>query len=117
MINAGVEWCYPGVYPCITVKDKGGCLVSVLTDESFNVGDLQVAELEKASVKQISSIFTIAPVYNDPIKSFFREVKPGKYDLYISVGKKNGTPVFQLPYNENDGHKRYKMGRIVISTR
>jgi len=37
--------------------------------------------------------------------------------LYISVGKKNGTPVFQLPYNENDGHKRYKMGRIEISTR
>jgi Domain of unknown function (DUF4832)/Beta-galactosidase len=115
--NAGVAPCYPGGYPCITLKDKKGGIVSVLTEEGFNVAELQVAEPYKATVKQITSVFTIAPSFNDPINNFFRGVKPGKYDLYISIGKKDGTPVFELPYNEDDCNKRYKLGRIEILAR
>ena len=117
LANAGVAPCYPGGYPCITLKDDKGGIVTVLTDERFNVAELQVAEPNKALVKQIASSFTIAPTFNDPIKSFCRGVKPGKYDLFVSVGRKDGTPIFELPYNENDGYKRYKMGKIEILER
>jgi hypothetical protein len=115
--NAGVAPCYPGGFPCFTVKDEKGGIVSVLTDETFNMNELQVSEPNKAKSKQIVSTFTIAPTFNDPVKAFFRGVKPGNYDLYVSVGKKDGTPVFDLPYNESDGHKRYKMGKIELLDR
>lgn len=115
--NAGVAPCYPGGFPCITLKDEKGGIVSVLTEKGFNVAELLVAEPQRAAAKQISSIFTIAPAYNDTVRTFFRGVKPGKYDLYVSVGKKDGTPIFELPYNETDGHKRYKMGQIEIAER
>jgi len=115
--NAGVAPCYPGGYPCITLKDKKGGIEAVLTNESLNVFDLQVAEPGKAPVKKVASVFTVAPPFDDPAKVFFRKVKPGIYDLFVSVGKKDGTPVFELPYNANDGHKRYKMGQIEIAAR
>ena len=115
--NAGVAPCYPGGYPCITLKDEKSGIIAVLTDESLNVFDLQVAESHKAQAKKISSVFTIASAFEDQAQIFFRNVNPGKYDLFVSVGKKDGTPVFELPYNENDGHKRYKMGQIEISDR
>jgi hypothetical protein len=115
--NFGVAPCYPGGFPCITLKDEKGGIVSVLTEEGFNVSELRVAEPNSAVVKQIVSTFTIAPTFNDPVKAFFRGIKPGIYDLCISVGKKDGTPVFELPYNESDGHKRYKMGKIELLDR
>jgi len=115
--NSGVAPCYPGGFPCITLKDEKGGIVSVLTEEGFNVSELRVAEPNNAVVKQIVSTFTIAPTFNDPVKAFFRGIKPGIYDLCISVGKKDGTPVFELPYNESDGHKRYKMGKIELLDR
>ncbi len=115
--NGGVAPCYPGGYPCFTLKDEKGGIVSVLTDESFNVRDLQVAKSQMAEIKQITSSFAIASAFSDPAKSFFRGVKPGKYDLFVSVGQKDGTPVLELPYNECDGHKRYKIGRIELNER
>jgi hypothetical protein len=115
--NAGVAPCYPGGYPCITLKDDKGGIVAVLTDESLNVFDLQVAEPQRAPVKNITTVFTIAPAFKDPSRVYFRNVNPGKCDLFVSVGKKDGTPVFELPYNENDGHNRYKVGQIEITER
>jgi hypothetical protein len=109
--------CYPGGHPCITLKDGKGGIEAVLTDESLNVFDLQVAKPGKAPVKKVASVFTIAPAFNDPAQVFFRKVQPGQYDLFVSVGKKDGTPVFELPYNGNDGHKRYKLGQIEIAGR
>ena len=37
--NSGVAPCYPGGYPCFTLKDSKGGIVSVLVDDSFNVRD------------------------------------------------------------------------------
>jgi len=115
--NAGVTPCYPGGYPSITLKDDKGGIVSVLADKSLNVKDLQVAEPQKEIPQQITSTFTIAAAFDDPVKTFFRVAKPGKYDVYISVGQEDGTPVFELPYNNSDGHKRYKMGQIEVADR
>jgi len=32
--------------------------------------------------------------------------------LYVSVGMRDGTPVIALPYENDDGHRRYKLGTI-----
>jgi hypothetical protein len=59
----------------------------------------------------------VAASFKDPVNTFFRIAKPGKYHLYVSAGKEDGTPVFELPYSDNDGHKRYKMGSIEVLNR
>lgn len=43
-----------------------------------------------------------------------RTCSPGEYDIFVSVGLMDGTPVFELPYNDSDSHKRYKLGKIII---
>jgi len=116
-VNAGVAPCYPGGYPCITLKDEKGGIVSVLTDKKLNMRNLEVAPPHEAVAKKISTLFTIANAYDDTAGLFFRVAKPGKYDVYVSVGQEDGTPVFELPYSGNDGHKRYKVGTIYVTGR
>lgn len=113
--NAGVAPCYKGGYPCFTLKDEKGGIVSVLTDESFNVRELSVAEPEKVAPHAVTSSFKIAPAFQDKFGVFSRACQPGTYTLYVSVGLRDGTPVFKLPYSEHDGHKRYRMGQITIN--
>ena len=38
--------------------------------------------------------------------------KHGEFDVYVSVGKVDGTPVYELPLPNDDGQRRYKIGRI-----
>lgn len=115
--NAGVAPCYPGGFPCITLKDEKGGIVSVLVDESFDMQDLEVAEPDKAPTQEWNPRFTIAPAFNDTVDVFFRKVRPGKYDLYVSVGKRDGTPVIELPHGDEDGHRRYKIGSMKVLER
>jgi hypothetical protein len=112
--NAGVAPCYGGGYPCFTLKDEKSGIVSVLTDGSFNVKNLPVAPPENAIPVALTSTFIVAPVYTDSKGAFSRTCKPGTYDLFVSVGKMDGTPLYELPYEGNDGHKRYRMGKITI---
>ena len=112
--NTGVAPCYSGGYPCFTLKDDEGGIVSVLT-EAGNVRDLKVAEAGKAVPASFSSVFRIAPRYTDRTGTFFRSCHPGTYKLYVSVGDKNGTPRFELPYDGNDGHRRYYIGDMNIT--
>ena len=116
-VNAGVAPCYPGGFPCITLKDSKGGIFSVLVDESFNVKALKVAEPGKAPALPQKSEFTIAPAYKDPRRNTFRAALPGDYTVFISVGKQDGTPTLELPYEESDGHKRYQIGKIKILER
>ena len=116
-VNAGVAPCYPGGFPCLTIKDSKGGIVSVLVDESFDVKYLQVAEPGKAPSGKQNPIFTVAPAFKDPNRESFRNALAGDYELYISVGKRDGTPVLELPYEGNDGHRRYKLGEIKIVER
>jgi len=112
--NAGVAPCYGGGYPCFTLKDEKGGIVSVLTDTSFNLKYLPVTPLGNTIHHELTSTFVIAPAHRDNKGVFFRTCKPGTYDLFISVGKQDGTPVYELPYTEQDGYKRYKIGSIVL---
>jgi hypothetical protein len=115
--NTGVAPCYPGGFPCITLKDEKGGIISVLADENFDMKDLKVAAPGNAPIREWKAGFAIARAFNDPVDVFFRVVLPGNYDLYVSVGKRDGTPVIELPYGDDDGHHRYKMGRITVLDR
>lgn len=115
--NAGVAPCYPGGNPCITLKDDKGGIVSVLVDQNMNVKNLKVGKPDEAPVEKIKSTFIIAPNFKDPVKVFYRSAKPGDYDLYFSIGTSDGTPLLELPYEGNDGHKRYKLGKIKVADR
>jgi hypothetical protein len=112
--NAGVAPCYAGGYSCFTLKDEKGGIVSTLVDERFSVSQLETGAPGKASVKHINTTFTIDPSFKDPANTFSRNVKPGEYDLYVSIGKKDGTPLLNLPYARTDAHKRVLLGKIKI---
>ncbi|MDR3267661.1 MAG: DUF4832 domain-containing protein [Tannerella sp.] len=111
--NAGVAPCYGGGYPCFTLKDAQGGIVSVLTDSSFNLKTLPVAQPGQTTATALSSSFAIAPAFGD----YSRACQPGTYDLFFSAGKPDGTPLYELPYSDSDGHKRYHAGKITLTER
>lgn len=117
LANAGVAPCYPGGFPCVTLNDEKGGIVSVLVDDSFNVRDLAVAKPDEAPVRTIKPTFNIARSFVDPVNTFSRAAKPGTYDLFVSIGTREGTPRLALPYDASDGHKRYKVGTIKVNDR
>jgi len=104
--NAGVAPCYGGGFPTLTLKDDKGGLVAVLSDESFDVRRLPVGEPGAASAKTLASRFRagfVAPA-----------TKPGDYEAFVSVGRRDGTPEIALPMEGDDGFRRYKVGRMVL---
>jgi hypothetical protein len=115
--NAGVAPCYDGGFPCLTLKDEKGGIVSVMVDHQLNVKDLPVDKPDKATPAVSTSSFIIAFSFADRSGNYSRACRPGTYDLYISVGQKDGTPHYELPYGDSDGKKRYKMGKIVVADR
>lgn len=117
LANAGVAPCYPGGYPCVTLKDEKSGIVSVLVDHGLNVKDLKVAKAGEAPVVTSNPTFVIAPDFKDPVKVFYRAAKSGDYDVFFSIGSKEGTPQLELPHDGHDGHKRYKIGKIKVTER
>ena len=104
--NAGVAPCLPGGFVAVTLKDDKGGIVAVMVDEGFDVRTLKVGPPDKAPATKRSSELTagmIAPV-----------TKPGEYDVFVSVGQRDGTPAIALPLANDDGQKRYKLGRITL---
>ncbi|MBQ6620195.1 MAG: DUF4832 domain-containing protein [Thermoguttaceae bacterium] len=105
--NAGVAPCYDGGFFALTIKDADGGIVAVLSDETFDVKSLPVGPADAIPTVEHSSRFRaglVAPT-----------TKPGKYDLYFSVGRRDGTPVYELPYGQSDGQRRYKIDRIELT--
>jgi hypothetical protein len=117
LANVGVAPCYPGGYPCITLKDRKGGIVSVLVDQNVNVKNLKVGKPDRAPVEKINSNFTVSPTYKIENRVSYTSTKPGEYDIYFSIGESDGTPLVELPYDSNDGHKRYKLGTIKVTAR
>lgn len=110
--NAGVAPCYGGGFLAITLKDEKGGIVSVNTDESFGFRNLQPGPPGQAPEKKLQSRFTVAMRHTDPRGSFAPPSKSGTYEVFISVGLRDGTPQIALPYPNDDGHRRYKLGQI-----
>ena len=46
-----------------------------------------------------------------------RLLKPGEYDVFVSVGTATGTPKIALPLPNDDGHHRYRLGKLTVRPR
>lgn len=97
--NVGVARCYDGAYPQITLKDSKGNIISVMTDTSFNV-----SEIEPSASKKHSAKFKL----ND-------NVPGGTYEAYISLGNNSGGAEIKMPIEGFDGENRYYLGKVHIS--
>ncbi|MDD2601131.1 MAG: DUF4832 domain-containing protein [Kiritimatiellae bacterium] len=104
--NTGVAPCYPGGYPALTLKDGKGGIVSVLSDESLDLLTLKTGAPGWAPVVSHTSEFVIGLVAPT--------TRQGQYDVYISVGERDGTPRIALPVKDDDGQRRYKIGEITL---
>lgn len=124
--NVGVAPCYPGGYVSFTLKDDKGTIVWSTTDESFDVRSLEVAARDKAPVRTVSHEATMGCLLplnyankgnHVVLNGLFYGVllKPGTYDLFVSVGQRDGKPVIALPLKNDDGKRRYKVGRIEVA--
>jgi len=105
--NAGVAPCYPGGFMTLALKDDKGGIVAVLSDESFNLRDLKPGPKDQVPVTSHRSEFTaglIAPT-----------TKAGTYDVFVSAGARDGTPVIALPLKDDDGQRRYRLGKLELT--
>ena len=104
--NLGVAPCYPGGFPCLTLKDAQGGIVAVLSDESLDLRGLEVGppgEPPTVTRKARFAVGRVAPA-----------TRPGSYDLFLSVGRRDGTPVIAMPLAGDDGQRRYHLGKITL---
>lgn len=102
--NAGVAPCYSGGHPAITFKDAQGGMTGVFTDEGFDVRSLTVAPPDQAEARDEAVTFSLPFI-----------LKPGRYDVYVSVGRRTGSPKIALPLSEDDGQHRYRVGTIRVT--
>ncbi|WP_372934273.1 DUF4832 domain-containing protein [Mariniphaga sediminis] len=130
--NAGVAPCYQGGHPALTVKDKKGGIVSLMVDDQIDLRLLETGKEDDIPNSNYRSTFNIG--FPNP-KDFFNEftlkmeqrpgsdfyaapivpaTKPGDYELFVSVGQKDGTPAIALPLFGDDGQHRYKIGKIRV---
>lgn len=110
--NAGVAPCYPGGFLALTFKDEKGGIVSVNVDDAFDFRALEVGPADAAPVREVRSELVVAMPHRDPLGVFTVPTKPGTYEVFVSVGRRDGSPVFALPLPGEDGFRRYRIGRI-----
>jgi hypothetical protein len=99
--NGGVAPCYPGGYVTFSLKDSQGGIVAVFVNETFDVRALEPAAPGQAQVQNTSSTHGFAP-----------NMAAGTFEVYLSVGQRDGTPRIALPLEGHDGHRRYKLGTM-----
>ena len=103
--NVGVAPCYRDAFVSLTLKDGEGGIAAVLVDE-FNGRNLEPAEPGKAVPVERAVRFTI--------NQLAPRLAPGEYEVFVSVGRLDGTPVYALPYPGNDGQRRYRIGCLTV---
>jgi len=101
--NAGVAPCYPGGFIAFTLKDAQGGIVAVFVNGEFNLRSLETAAPGAAQEREVRSAHGFAP-----------SMPTGTFDLFISAGRRDGTPVIALPLPDGDGHRRYRLGRMEV---
>jgi hypothetical protein len=114
--NSGVAPCYGGGFFALTLKDEKGGIVSVHSDESFDVRSLAVGPPGQVPEKKLSSKCIIAFRHVDPRGTFAPPTKPGTYDVFVSVGQRDGQPRLALPLPGDDGQRRYKIGQLRVES-
>ena len=101
--NAGVAPCLPGGQVVVTLKDERGGIAAVLVDPGLDVRTLPVGAPGEARAVARESSFRLPA-----------SVKPGTYDLLVSVGSAIGTPAIALPHDGDDGQRRYRLATIRV---
>lgn len=101
--NAGVAPCYRDGHVAITLKDDQGGIVAVFVDEGFDVATLHAGPPGNAPEKRRDMDFGFAP-----------NMPSGKFNVFVSVGDRTGTPEIELPLESSDGRRRYNLGNIEI---
>ena len=91
--------------------------MSVNVDESFDMRDLPVEPPEQALAKKLRSRFIVARQLEDPRGTHAPPTAPGSCDVFVSVGRRDGTPVIALPLPDHDGQRRYCVGKIRLGER
>ncbi len=104
--NTGVAPCTPGGFPALTLKDAQGGIVSVLTDETRNLRDLKIGPPGKAPIAKFEREFAVGLIAPT--------TRPGLYEVFVSVGRRDGTPQIALPLKDDDGQLRYRLGRLTL---
>ncbi len=104
--NAGVAPCLPGGFPAVTLTDAKGGIAAVFAEEGFDVRELPCGPPDEAQSRPQRSEF---------LQPF--NLKPGKYDLFVSIGSRTGTPALELPLEGGDGENRYRLGEVEVTKR
>lgn len=108
LANSAVAPCYPGGYICLTLKDAKHNIIAVLVNENYSVKQLIPAGKNEPEYQKIDCRFTLRKVVNTlaaPTK-----MPEGIATAFISVGTRDGSPTIELPLDNNDGSKRYRIG-------
>ncbi|MGQ9761456.1 MAG: DUF4832 domain-containing protein [Thermogutta sp.] len=118
MENRGVAPCYPGGFPALTLKDQAGGIVAVLVNEKANVRDLAARQM---TIRGPSATNDPEEDLGPPIPTTWTtgsclpfQVKPGRYQVFFSVGTGTGTPRLALPLEGDDGEHRYSLGEVEV---
>lgn len=111
--NAGVAPCYPGGFIGIAFKDDQGGIVAAFADESFDVNNLEVGPPGEAPTHTVTSRLIVA----EKTYGFAPGTEPRLYSLYVSVGRRDATPMIALPHDGDDGHRRYRIGTVTVLPR
>ena len=104
--NAGVAPPYRDAFLTYTLTDDRGGIVAVLSDETLNLRGLPVGAPDKTPLKTHVSRLQISA------RAPF--LKPGLYSLWISVGRRDGTPEIRLPYDKVDARNRVFLGTVEV---
>ena len=115
--NAGVAPLYPGGFWSLTLRDEKGGLASAHVDESFDFRNLKPATTNEVFAQKLKPGFTVAQAFPGLKGSHKPPTKPGMYDVFVSVGDRDGTPRIALPLAGHDGQRRYRVGQIKLTER
>jgi len=100
----------------LTLKDEKGGIASVNVDESFDFASLKPSpNATNYDAVTVFSKFVIGRKFVDKQGIFKPAIKPGRYDAFISIGLSDGTPKIALPLDDEDGNRRYKIGKINLN--
>ena len=78
-----------------------------MTDEGFDLAKLPVANPGAAKALEHTATFILGR-WTAPV------LPEGTFNVFVSVGEADGTPRVALPLPEDDGHRRYRLGRITF---
>jgi hypothetical protein len=102
--NAGVAPCLPGGHAAFTLKDSNRGIVGTWVDTDFDVRALAVGAPGSAPAVERTLAWRLPA-----------GIPSGTYEVFVSIGDAAGAPVFQLPLEHHDGHRRYRMGNVEVT--